>query len=52
VGHYCIGGNNIGETYYLRHETRSFRLGFAFLTMQKLEEGIIIIAEEVKQLLQ
>ena len=43
---------DIGETFYLSHDTRSFRLGFAFVTMQKLEEGIIIIAEEVKQLLQ
>ena len=42
---------DIGETFYLSHDTRSFRLGFAFVTMQKLEEGIIIIAEEVKQLL-
>lgn len=42
---------DIGETYYLSDDTRSFRLGFAFVTMQKLEEGIIIIAEEVKYLL-
>ena len=42
---------DIGETYYLSSDTRSFRLGFAFVTMQKLEEGIKIIAEEVKYLL-
>jgi GntR family transcriptional regulator/MocR family aminotransferase len=42
---------DIGETFYLSHDTRSFRLGFAFVTMQKLEEGIIIIAEEVNDLL-
>ena len=43
---------DIGETFYLNHDTRSFRLGFAFVAMQKLEEGIIIIAAEVKKLLQ
>lgn len=42
---------DIGETYYLSDDTRSFRLGFAFVTLQKLEEGIMIIAEEVKLLL-
>ena len=43
---------DIGETFYLNHDTRSFRLGFAFVTTQKLEEGIMIIAEEVKVLLE
>jgi len=42
---------DIGETFYLNKDVRSFRLGFAFVTMQKLEEGIMIIAEEVKSLL-
>ena len=43
---------DIGETFYLYNDTRSFRLGFAFVTTQKLEEGIVIVAEEVKRLLQ
>ena len=42
---------DIGEIFYLNEDKRSFRLGFAFVTMQKLEEGIKIIAEEVKYLL-
>ena len=42
---------DIGEIFYLNEDKSSFRLGFAFVTMQKLEEGIKIIAEEVKYLL-
>ena len=40
-----------GETYYLTENKRSFRLGFAFVPIKKLEEGIQIIAEEVQRLL-
>ncbi len=42
---------DIGERYYLKNNKRSFRLGFAFVPIKKLEEGIQIIAEEVKRLL-
>ena len=42
---------DIGETYYLNKNKRSFRLGFAFVPIDKLEEGIQMIAEEVQQLL-
>jgi len=42
---------DIGETYYLNKSKNSFRLGFAFVPIKHLEEGIQIIAEEVKQLL-
>ena len=41
---------DIGEIYYLNKNKRSFRLGFAFVATKMLEEGIKIIAEEVKQL--
>jgi GntR family transcriptional regulator/MocR family aminotransferase len=39
-----------GEIYYLTKNKRSFRLGFAFVPLNKLEEGIQIIAEEVQRL--
>ncbi len=42
---------DIGETYYLNRNKRSFRLGFAFVPIDKLEEGIQMIAEEVQRLL-
>ena len=42
---------DIGETYYLNKNKRSFRLGFAFVPIDKLEEGIQMIAEEVQRLL-
>ena len=42
---------DIGERYYLKKNKRSFRLGFAFVPINKLEEGVQIIAEEVKRLL-
>ena len=42
---------DIGESFYLDKNQRSFRLGFAFVPLKKLEEGIQIIAEEVKQLI-
>jgi len=42
---------DIGERYFLRKNKRCFRLGFAFVPINKLEEGVQIIAEEVKQLL-
>jgi GntR family transcriptional regulator/MocR family aminotransferase len=42
---------DIGESFYLDKNQRSFRLGFAFVPQKRLEEGIQIIAEEVKQLL-
>ena len=42
---------DIGESYYLNKDQRSFRLGFAFVPIDKLEEGIQIIAEEVKLML-
>ena len=40
-----------GERYYLEGNKRSFRLGFAFVPIKKVEEGVQIISEEVKQLL-
>ena len=42
---------DIGERYYLEGDKRSFRLGFAFVPIKKVEEGVQIIAEEVKKLL-
>jgi GntR family transcriptional regulator/MocR family aminotransferase len=42
---------DIGEKFYLDGDQRSFRLGFAFVPMKKLEQGIQIIAEEVKKML-
>ncbi len=38
---------DIGEIFCLNADNRSFRLGFAFVPLKKLEEGIKIIAEEV-----
>ena len=40
-----------GAKFYLHDDKRSFRLGFAFVPMKKLEEGVQILAEEVKKLL-
>ncbi len=43
---------DIGEIFCLNGDKRSFRLGFAFVPLKKLEEGIRLIAEEVnKQLM-
>lgn len=41
---------DIGEKFYLNKDKRSFRLGFAFVPLKKLEEGIRLIAEEVKMM--
>lgn len=38
---------DIGEKFCLSKDRRSFRLGFAFVPVKKLEEGIRLIAEEV-----
>lgn len=38
---------DIGEIFSLSADKRSFRLGFAFVPLKKLDEGIRIIAEEV-----
>lgn len=41
-----------GETFYLdRDQKNGLRLGFAFVPLEKLEDGIEIIADEVKKLL-
>ncbi|MEM7059447.1 MAG: PLP-dependent aminotransferase family protein [Pseudomonadota bacterium] len=41
-----------GQDYYLNYEdNRSFRLGFAYVPVSKLEAGVKIIAEEVKAVL-
>ena len=41
-----------GQDYYLmQNDDRSFRLGFAYVPVSKLEDGVKIIAEEVKSLL-
>ncbi len=41
-----------GQDYYLNgDDRRSFRLGFAYVPISKLEDGIKIIADEVKALL-
>jgi GntR family transcriptional regulator/MocR family aminotransferase len=41
-----------GETFYLdRDKKNGLRLGFAFVPLEKLEDGIKIIADEVKKLL-
>lgn len=39
---------DIGEIFCLNGDNRSFRLGFAFVPLKKLDEGIRLIAEEVK----
>ncbi len=38
---------DIGEKFCLNADNRSFRLGFAFVPLKNLDEGIRIIAEEV-----
>ncbi len=41
-----------GQTFYLNNDNRrSFRVGFAYVPVNKLEEGVKIIAEEAKRLL-
>ncbi len=41
-----------GRDYYLNYnDNRSFRLGFAYVPVSKLEDGVKIIAEDVKALL-
>jgi GntR family transcriptional regulator/MocR family aminotransferase len=41
-----------GRDYYLNNnDNRSFRLGFAYVPVSKLESGVQIIAEEVERLL-
>ena len=41
-----------GQDYYLDYsEKRNFRLGFAFVPVSKLEDGVKIIAEEVRSML-
>ncbi|WP_299873004.1 PLP-dependent aminotransferase family protein [uncultured Sulfitobacter sp.] len=41
-----------GQDYYLgMNDKRSFRLGFAYVPVSKLEAGVRVIAEEVKALL-
>lgn len=41
-----------GETFYLDQDQKNgLRLGFAFVPLEKLEDGIKIIADEVKKLL-
>ena len=41
-----------GQDYYLNNDdTRSFRLGFAYVPVSKLEAGVEIIADEVKAML-
>ena len=42
---------DIGERFCLNEDKRSFRLGFAFVPLKKLEEGIKLIAEEVNLML-
>ena len=42
---------DIGESFSLKKEKRSFRLGFAFVPLEKLEEGIKLIAQEVNLML-
>ena len=42
---------DIGESFCLNKDKRSFRLGFAFVPLKKLEEGIKLIAEEVNLML-
>ena len=42
-----------GQTFYLNNDNRrSFRVGFAYAPVGKLEEGARIIAEEVGKLIQ
>ena len=43
---------DVGERFCLNKDTRSFRLGFAFVPLKKLEEGIKLISEEVTSMLE
>jgi len=43
---------DVGEMFCLNGDNRSFRLGFAFVPVKKLDEGIRLIAEEVRSQLQ
>ncbi|MEM7259834.1 MAG: PLP-dependent aminotransferase family protein, partial [Pseudomonadota bacterium] len=43
---------DIGEKFCMNGDARSFRLGFAFVPLKKLDEGIRLIAEEVRKLLE
>ena len=41
-----------GQDYYLNYDdSRSFRLGFAYVPVSKLEDGVKVIAEEVRSIL-
>ena len=41
-----------GEAYYLKRSRKNgLRLGFAFVPVQKMEDGVKLIAEEVKRLM-
>jgi GntR family transcriptional regulator/MocR family aminotransferase len=41
-----------GQDYYLNsNEKQNFRLGFAYVPVSKLEDGVKIIAEEVRSML-
>ncbi|MFT5508965.1 MAG: GntR family transcriptional regulator/MocR family aminotransferase [Hyphomicrobiaceae bacterium] len=41
-----------GQTFHLANDNkRSFRVGFAFVPVDKLEEGVKLIAEEVRRLI-
>ena len=41
-----------GQDYYLNSdEKQNFRLGFAYVPVSKLEDGVKIIAEEVRSML-
>jgi len=42
---------DIGEKFCLNADNRSFRLGFAFVPLKNLDEGIRLIAEEVNNVL-
>ena len=41
-----------GQDYYLNYDdSRSFRLGFAYVPVSKLEDGVKVIAEEVRSIM-
>lgn len=41
-----------GQTFYLKNDNhRSFRVGFAYVPVRKLEDGVKIIAEEVRKMI-
>ena len=41
-----------GQTFYLdQDQMNGLRLGFAFVPLERLEDGIMIIADEVRRLL-